>query len=79
MKRVWWYYWKRQKDTKEVKLKLHWKGRSYLVHKVICKIPCQSKSRKSNPVVVMETKSKQVEVSFVKGPNSRLLIVASIC
>lgn len=65
--RVWFYFWKKYfTETKKIKLKLHWKGNEYLVDKVDCTIPCNSKVRKSNPIVIMETRCSNIRFHTIK-------------
>jgi hypothetical protein len=77
--RVFWYFWKAYfTEHKRVKLKLHFRGKTYLVDKVQCNVSCNSRTRKRNPVVVMEAKA--LGVSFItKKINGYKITTAYIC
>ncbi len=76
-KRAYWYLWKKYfTETKKIKLKLHWKGNQYLIDKVKCFVKCQSKTRKINPIVVMEAWPYNIKFETTKGENNQKIVTA---
>lgn len=74
-----WYYWKTiSNELKRTKLKLTVKNKTtvkeYLIDKIICKTPCSSRTRKRNPVIVMETTAKSVNFETVKRDGYKQVI-----